>query len=206
MDTYEEATAAIWRVARRVVHNAILFDSLHEHDRFVSCHDHEHMMDSGDEEIFEIEDTSVQLICNYSVPERTSVILHRQLANTTQSIFGFKYSLISQVHDEDSEMVKVHVCLLPTDFSGPRLLKNLVAEHYVFVDFHMAIDRIENDESWTGTSLAYVGILTAQKTIDAESQRALASDLIELLGEIDQLETMSKIGGTFSPYLKLLEA
>lgn len=75
LGSYENATVAIKKVAKQLIHTAILFDSLHEQKRFVSWEDYEQLFENGNDEIFRIEEESIQFIGDLSSPSWTSMAL-----------------------------------------------------------------------------------------------------------------------------------
>jgi len=207
MVSYEGATLTINKVAKQLVHTAILFDTLHEQEKFVSWTDYEKLVDGDSDEVFEIEEESIQFVSDLSAPNWTSVTPTRNLKPLTQKLFGFQYSPFPQLHNEEDEFLSLHLCLMPTMESGPKLAERLVKSHFVFATFGIPVERSDdNSEFWFGASLAFIEVFTAQKSIELGEQQAIAAQMKTLSDELDQLDVMCKMGGSFSPYLKLRQA
>lgn len=206
MAAYEQESLAIAIAAKQLVHTAILFDTLHEQERFVSWQDYETLVEDDSDTVFEIEEQSIQFVGDLSAPNWTSVMLHRNLKPLTQKLFGFKFSPFPQLNNEEDDQLDMHICLMPTIEIGPKLAEFLIKSHYLFATFQMPVERDEeHTEFWFGASLAFNNVFTSQKRIELNEQQGVAAQLKALIGELDQLDVMCKMGGSFSPYIKLLD-
>lgn len=208
LSNYEDASARIASNARQLVFTALLFDSLFKREKHVRWDQHEKMFDDGNNDIFDIEDTSIQIVLDAKEPDGVSGRLMRNLHIETQRVFGFEFSPRVQFNYDNGEMVGFHLYLQSAADDGANLAKNLLETHHVFANFETAFERDETDEehdTWIGATLSFSGVIVAQKKIDLAEQREAASVLSKTIEDMDQLDVICTMGGSFSPYLKLLE-
>jgi hypothetical protein len=203
--SYEDASVSIASNTKQLVRTALLFDSLFKQDKHVSWGQYEIMVENDNDEIFDIEETSIPIILNAPEGESIEAALLRNLDSKAQSTFGFQFSPQVQVSDDYDEVISFHLYLQKTQLEGVHLAQRLLKTHHVFAGFSIVFERDEVKETWGGATLAFNDVIVSQKKIDIAEQRETASLLSKTIEEMDQLDLMCTMAGSFSPYLKLLD-
>ena len=128
-DDYFEATDTIFQIVSRIARELIFFDALAAKGSFVSPEQYQLLFDRDDNDVFEIEEDSVQIVLN--TLDRNSVVggLLNNLNETTQRLFSVKFSTAPQVLGLENwdggkmATARCQLCLVPTDLNGPNILK-----------------------------------------------------------------------------------
>ena len=190
----------------QIVLTALLFDSLFQQEGFLSHSDYASMLENGDERIFEVEESSIQFDVHLHAPGREPVEIHRNLNPVTQKVFGLKFEEMVQLQKVEQDSLFLTLRLVPTDCPGPKIAQKLVELYLPMATFSFPMELPETEICWFGLSLAFIEGLPMKKSADRLSQRDAAVTINSITKQLNELDVMCKMGGSYAPYIDLLES
>lgn len=210
-DDYFEATDTIFQIASRIAREVIFFDALAAKGSFVSPEQYQLLFDRDDDDVFEIEENSVQIDLHTQDGIDVTGSLFNNLNETTQRLFGVRFSTAPQVLGLENwdggkmATARCQLCLVPADLDGPNLLKAFSQTHQIQCSFAIPIELSTELGNVVGATMCYERVFVTQKDPDFQEQLDTAAMLKELGKKLEQLDAMCRMTNDYGPYLSLLK-
>lgn len=193
-DEYFKATNTIFQITSRIAREVIFFDALAEKGSFVGPKQYEELLERDDIAVFDIEDNSVHIALHTQSPNNIFGSLINNLNETTQRLFGVRFSTSPQVLGLEGwtggtlASARCQLCLVPSDIEGPNLLKALAQTHQVQCSFSIPVEVGNEHPQIMGATMCYERVFVTQKDPNFQAQSETAKALEELGKEFEQLD------------------